>query len=99
MDMVAKMRKRQARIDRMSSIREALEKANEYLATGKNAHWRGFRPWFGSDDRLPHPDWINNSYIPWLQRSLARCEKRLQTLEARASERRTNRRNRAANYH
>jgi hypothetical protein len=52
-------------IERIDRLNEAIDKARDYLVTGDHSNWRGFRPLFGdSRNRLPHPDWIANVFLP-----------------------------------
>ena len=87
------MTKLAAICDRIERHNEALKRANEYLATGAHAHWRGFHPLFcPNEKRLPHLDWVANVFVPRRQGALAQCESALETLEKKAKDRRVSRR-------
>lgn len=86
--------KRKAVLGRIASIEQDLERAREYLESGKHAHWSGFRPLFvlkekDGKDLPPHKDWVKNVFIPRLERTLASSEKALDRLtrESKRNER------------
>lgn len=61
--------KRKAVLDRIKNLEEAIAKGQEYLESGKHAHWNGFRPLFVPKLREgktlpPHKDWVKNVFIP-----------------------------------
>src|SRR2546423_972562 len=83
------MRKRKAILDRMRGHQEALQKADEYLATGANCQWQGFRAMFDPRlDRLPHRDWVANVFRRRRRSAISQCENALETLNSKAKERR-----------
>ncbi len=62
-------------LNRIERIEKATEIGREYLASGKNAHWHGFRPWFFPKVRNgktmpPHKDWVKNVFLPRHERAL-----------------------------
>ena len=72
--------KRKAILERIASLEEAVGIAREYLETGNNAGWRGFRPMFVSkvkDGRElpPHKDWVRNVFLRRKEKALRRAEK------------------------
>jgi hypothetical protein len=74
--------KKKAILDRIKQIEEAIAKAREYLDTGANAHWHGFRPLFAAKARNgkilpPHRDWVKNVFLPRKQRALRYAQKTL----------------------
>jgi hypothetical protein len=76
-------------IERMNRLNDAVNRARAYLSNGDHADWHGFRPLFGgANDRLPHPDWVANVFLPRTLAALNRCEKTLESLEAREKQRR-----------
>jgi hypothetical protein len=81
-------------IERMKRTAKALQVAEEYLASGKMADKRYFRPLFVGRDRLPHPAWVKNFVIPRLRKSLAKTEKRLEVVDRKAKEHRISQRRR-----
>jgi len=79
--------RRKAIQQRIRKMEEAISKAKEYLETGKNARWPGFRPLFvtksaGGESRPPHRDWVRNVFIPRCERTLRRAERILQHMGA-----------------
>jgi hypothetical protein len=86
------MKERQRILERMEKLNEAVEKARAFLANGDHSDWHDFRPLFGdSKDRLPHPDWVANVFLPRRRAALDRCNKALETLDRKAKERQTSR--------
>lgn len=74
-------------LKRISDIEERIAKANEYLQTGANAHWHGFKPFFkekvrGGKILPPHKDWVKNVFIPNSERALRKAEKLIDRLES-----------------
>jgi hypothetical protein len=70
-------------LDRIKHLKEAIAKGNEYLQSGENAHWHGFRALFSSkvkDGKVlpPHKDWVKNVFLPNQERALALAEKVLE---------------------
>ncbi len=79
--------KRKTVQERVRRIEEAIGKAQEYLETGKDAHWQAFRPMFVNkiqDGELcpPHKDWVRNVFIPRCERALRHAERILQRMGA-----------------
>jgi hypothetical protein len=67
-------------VERIKLIEQAIAKAKEYLESGKNAEWTGFRPLFvykvKDGKRLPpHKDWVKNVFLPRMEKALRRAEK------------------------
>jgi hypothetical protein len=78
--------KRKAVLDRIESIEQAIVRAREYLESGKNAHWRGFRPVFvcktkDGEELPPHKDWVKNVFLPHMEKALRRAEKVIERLD------------------
>lgn len=72
--------KRKAILDRIESLQEAIGRANEYLESGRNARWRGFRPLFvrklrDGKELPPHKDWVKSVFLPRMETALSRAEK------------------------
>lgn len=79
--------KKQAVVARIKRLEDAINKANEYLESGKHANWNGFRPLFTSNKRdgkvlPPHRDWVKNVLLPRMEMALSRAEKVLERLES-----------------
>jgi hypothetical protein len=77
--------KKKAILDRIKLIEEAIAKSREYLDTGANAHWHGFRPLFAAKARNgkvlpPHKDWVKNVFLPRNERALRDSQKALEKL-------------------
>jgi hypothetical protein len=91
------MTKRGAILRRMQRHQEALQKAEEYLATGRHCHWQEFRAMFNVRPvRLPHRDWIANVFMRRQQDALQQCEVALEILNSKAKERRVSQQRRGA---
>lgn len=78
--------KKKAVLDRIKHIEEAIAKAREYLESGKNADWHGFRAAFDAKIREgkvmpPHRDWVKNVFLPRYERALNRSERVLERLK------------------
>jgi hypothetical protein len=78
--------KQTAPVERIKLVEQAIAKAKEYLATGKHAHWVGFRPLFDSKFRNgkelpPHKDWVKNVFLPRMEKALRREEKLTERLD------------------
>jgi hypothetical protein len=76
---------RKAVLDRIESLEQAICKAREYLESGEHANWSGFRPLFNcklkdGKELPPHRDWVNNVFLPRMQKALSRAEKILERL-------------------
>jgi hypothetical protein len=77
--------KKTAVLDRIKRLEEAIAKGNEYLVSGKHAHWRGFRPLFtpkikDGNELPPHRDWVKNVFLPGMEKALNRAERILERL-------------------
>ena len=75
--------KRKAILDRIDSLTQSIQRANEYLASGKHARWQGFRPLFARKFRdgkelPPHKDWVKHVFLRRMEKALARAEKTLE---------------------
>jgi hypothetical protein len=82
--------KRKSVLERIESFEQALAKAQEYLESGKHAHWIGFRPLFvhkvtDGKELPPHKDWIRNVFLPKNEKALRRAEKTLERLKSNAA--------------
>ena len=82
--------KKKALLDRIELLEQAISRANEYLESGKHAHWSGFRPLFVSKFRdgkelPPHKDWVKNVFLPRMEKALSRAEIVLERLGRIAS--------------
>lgn len=72
--------KRQEILKRIESLREAIDKARNYLESGRHADWSGFRPLFtpkvrGDEALPPHKDWVKNVFLPRQEKALDRQER------------------------
>jgi hypothetical protein len=81
----ASLRKK-AVLDRIKHLEESLTRAHEYLATGKHAHWHGFRALFrtrlrAGEELPPHQDWVRNVFVPNTERALKQAERVLSDME------------------
>ncbi len=77
--------KKSSVLDRIKHLEDAISKGNEYVESGKHAHWHGFRPWFVNKVRdgkelPPHKDWVKNVFLPRAQKSLAAAQDTLDRL-------------------
>ncbi len=77
--------KTRAVLDRIELIEQAIARAREYLASGKHAHWSGFRPLFvgklkDGQELPPHIDWVKNVFLPRKEKALRRAEKVVERL-------------------
>ena len=77
--------KRKAVLDRIASLEQAMDRARDYLASGKHANWGGFRPLFdrklrNGKELPPHKDWVKNVFLPRVEKALSRAEKALDQL-------------------
>ncbi len=77
--------------DRIKYIEDSIIKAQEYLESGKHAHWQRFRPWFVNkvkDGEVlpPHRDWVKNVFLRRCEKSLFRNQKRLDKMTQKNSE-------------
>ncbi|QNN23071.1 hypothetical protein HED60_12585 [Planctomycetales bacterium ZRK34] len=77
--------KRRSILRRIESLEEAIDKATEYLETGKHAHWSGFRAMFVQKVRdgkelPPHKDWVKNVFLPRQEKALDREERLLERI-------------------
>lgn len=84
--------KKEAVLDRIKRLEEAIIKGREYLESGKHAKWRGFRPLFTAKVRSgkelpPHRDWVKNVFLRRRERALRYAKKVLQTLDRESIER------------
>lgn len=73
-------------VARIRSFEDAIRRANEYLESGKHAHWPGFSPIASAKIRdgkrlPPHKDWVRNVYLPRMERALTRAEKLMERLD------------------
>ncbi len=80
--------KKNAILDRIKHLEEAIVKGREYLETGEHALWHGFRPLFAGKVRdgetlPPHKDWVKNVFLPRRERALRKAEKTLEELVQR----------------
>jgi hypothetical protein len=74
-------------LDRIKRLEEAIAKGNEYLVSGKHAHWSVFRPLFtpkikDGKELPPHRDWVKNVFLPRMQKALNRAERILERLDS-----------------
>ena len=73
-------------LERIESLQQAIGRAQEYLESGKHAHWSGFRPLFvhklkDGKELPPHKDWVRNVFLPGKEKALRRAEKTVEQLE------------------
>lgn len=74
-------------LERIQRLEEAVAKATEYLETGANVHWHGFRPLFAVKIRdgkavPPHKDWVKNVFLPQKERALRAAYKLVEKLNS-----------------
>jgi hypothetical protein len=72
--------KKKAILERVASLEADIARAREYLETGAHANWHGFNPLFTWKIREgevlpPHRDWVQNFFLPMLEKSLNNVEK------------------------
>jgi hypothetical protein len=84
--------KKNAVLERIKDLEEAILKGREDLENGKHANWPGFRPLFsikssGGKELPPHKDWVKNVFLPRSERALRYAEKVLEMLEGEITER------------
>ena len=77
--------KEKAILDRIKKLEEAITKGREYLESGANADWYGFRAWFVRKIRdgkalPPHKDWVKNVFLPRREKALREAERLLERL-------------------
>jgi hypothetical protein len=73
--------------ERLERAERNLQKAERYLETGKGGRDHCFGPLLCSDDRLPHPDWVRNVFIPVQKLIIHRCKQAQKSLADKARER------------
>ncbi|HMG06368.1 MAG TPA: hypothetical protein VK581_12990 [Chthoniobacterales bacterium] len=78
--------KKNAVLDRIESLEEAVSRAREYLESGKHEDWSGFRPLFDrkfkhGKEVPPHKDWVKNVFLPRKEKALRRAEKIVERLD------------------
>lgn len=78
--------KRNAVRQRIRSLEASIARATEYLESGLNADWAGFRPLFvrklrDGKEVPPHNDWVRNVYLPRVEKELSQAEKLLERLD------------------
>ena len=74
---------RNAVLDRIKHLEDALAKGRAYLKSGEHAQWHGFRALFHNKQKEgeplpPHPEWVKNFFLPSRERALRRAEKALE---------------------
>lgn len=79
--------KKKAIQNRIDDLEDEVAKACEYLQTGTNTHWHGFRPFFKEkvrDGKMlpPYKDWVKNVFIPSRERALRKAEKLIDRIES-----------------
>ncbi len=72
-------------LDRIKKLEEAVTKGREYLESGANADWHGFRAWFAVKKRdgkalPPHKDWVKHVFLPSREMALREAERVLERL-------------------
>ena len=78
--------KEKAILDRIKKLEEAITKGREYLESGANADWYGFRAWFvrkkmrNGKALPPHKDWVKNVFLPRREKALREAERLLERL-------------------
>jgi hypothetical protein len=80
--------KRNAILDRIKRLEDAIAKGREYLENGSHAHWHGFRPLFAGKVKNgkpepPHKDWVKNVFLPRREKALRKAENTLEKLMSR----------------
>ena len=77
--------KRNAVLERIAVLEQAIATAMEYLESGKHAHWHALQPLFVpklKDGKAlpPHRDWVRNVFLPQQEKALSRAERLLDRL-------------------
>lgn len=80
--------KRKNVLERIQHLEAAIAKGHEYLETGRDGHWQGFKPWFTDKVRdgktLPaHKDWVRNVFLPRHEKALRKAENVLEEIDQR----------------
>lgn len=78
--------KRKAISDRIEHLEDSILYGREYLASGKHAHWHGFRALFNAKVRNgrvlpPHKDWVANVFLPRREKALEDAYRLLEKLK------------------
>ena len=77
--------KRKAVLERIVSLEQDIDRAREYLESGKHAHWQKFQPWFDrkfkdGKELPPHKDWVKNVFLRRRKNALRYAERLLDRL-------------------
>ncbi len=77
--------KKNAILDRIKHLEDAIAKGREYLESDGHAHWHGFRPLFapkvqGGKMLPPHKNWVRNVFLPRRERALKHAYRKLYRL-------------------
>jgi len=72
--------KKEAVLDRIRDLEDAIAKGREYLETGQHAQWNGCRLLFNSKVRdgkklRSHKDWVKNVFLPRCEGGLRHARK------------------------
>ena len=81
--------KMEAIVERIKYLEEAITRGREYLESGAQADWRGFRPLFDKKMRdgkalPPHRDWVKNVFLPRREQALRQAERLLERFQQQA---------------
>ena len=73
-------------LERMKSLELDIVNGKEYLETGAQANWSGFKPYFSpkfkdGKELPPHKDWVKNVFLPSAEKALRKSEKLLEKFE------------------
>jgi hypothetical protein len=76
---------KKAILDRIEHLEDVIAKGREYLETGVDANWHGFRPLFATKARTgkslpPDKDWVRNVFLPRRERALKDAYEKLERL-------------------
>jgi hypothetical protein len=78
--------KRRWILSRIEALDAAVVRSREYLASGAHADWCWFQPLFTLKRRNgkqlpPHRDWVENHFLPQMEKGLHQAHKTLERLD------------------
>jgi hypothetical protein len=85
---------KEAILDRIKNLEEAIAKGQAYRESGAHPGWCGFRAYFATKIRdgkvlPPHKDWVKNVFLPNRERALGKAEKLLERLNLEEQKKRS----------
>ena len=85
---------KEAILDRVKNLEEAIAKGHAYLESGAHPDWYGFRAYFATKTRdgkvlPPHKDWVKNVFLPNRERALGKAESLLDRLDLEEQKKRS----------